>query len=74
MAVELIKKLYMDNFFYSNDNFNILLKLLDNKIKLKFGKTINNGMLIATLGMTASFLIISLLIVRLFHTRIAERI
>ena len=39
-----------------------------------FGKTINSGMLTATLGMTIGFLIISLLIVRKFHTRIAERI
>ena len=39
-----------------------------------FGKLINSGMLIATLGLTISFLIISLLIVRKFHTRIAERI
>ena len=39
-----------------------------------FGKTINTGILIATLCMTVSFLIISLLIVRKFHTRIAERI
>ena len=39
-----------------------------------FGKAINTGMLIATLGLTISFLIISLLIVRKFHTRIAERI
>ena len=39
-----------------------------------FGKLINTGMLIATLGLTISFLIISLLIVRKFHTRIAERI
>ncbi len=39
-----------------------------------FGKTINPGMLIATLGMTIVFLVISLLIVRKFHTRIAERI
>ena len=35
-----------------------------------FGKTINTGMLTATLGMTISFLVISLLIVRKFHTRI----
>ena len=39
-----------------------------------FGKTINSGMLTATLGMTVGFLVISLLIVRKFHTRIAERI
>ena len=39
-----------------------------------FGKTINPGMLTATLGMTIGFLVISLLIVRKFHTRIAERI
>ena len=39
-----------------------------------FGKAINTGMLIATLSLTISFFIISLLIVRKFHTRIAERI
>jgi len=39
-----------------------------------FGKAINTGMLIATLGLAISFFIISLLIVRKFHTRIAERI
>jgi len=39
-----------------------------------FGKTINPRMLIATLGMTIVFLVISLLIIRKFHTRIAERI
>lgn len=39
-----------------------------------FGKIINIGMLISTVCMTVIFLIISLLIVRKFHTRIAERI
>ena len=39
-----------------------------------FGKTINLGMLAATLVMTVSFLVISILIVWKFHTRIAERI
>jgi len=39
-----------------------------------FGKTINTAMLTTTLGMSVCFLIISLLIVRKFHTRIAERI
>ena len=39
-----------------------------------FGKTINSAMLTATLGMTISFLVISLLIIRKFHSRIAERI
>ena len=39
-----------------------------------FGKTINTSMLIATFGMTIFFLIISLLIIRKFHSRIAERI
>ena len=39
-----------------------------------FGKTINFGMLTATLVMTVSFLVISILIVWKFHTRIAERI
>ena len=39
-----------------------------------FGKTINSAMLTATLGMTIGFLVNSLLIIRKFHTRIAERI
>jgi lipopolysaccharide transport system permease protein len=39
-----------------------------------FGKIINLGMLTATIGMTIIFLLISLLIIRKFHTRIAERI
>ena len=39
-----------------------------------FGRTINFGMLTATLVMTVSFLVISILIVWKFHTRIAERI
>ena len=39
-----------------------------------FGKAINPKMLAATLGMTIVFLLISLLIIRKFHTRIAERI
>tara|TARA_B100000945_G_scaffold316225_1_gene316747 strand:- start:619 stop:1179 length:561 start_codon:yes stop_codon:yes gene_type:complete len=39
-----------------------------------FGKIINTGILIATLCMTVIFIIISLMIVRKFHTRIAERI
>jgi lipopolysaccharide transport system permease protein len=39
-----------------------------------FGKTINPKMLTATLGMTIVFLLISLWIIRKFHTRIAERI
>ena len=39
-----------------------------------FGKTINTSMLAATLSMTIIFMIISLFIIRKFHTRIAERI
>ena len=39
-----------------------------------FGKAISTSMLLATIGMTIFFLIISLLIVRKFHSRIAERI
>ena len=39
-----------------------------------FGKTVNTGMLIATLAITFIFLVISLLIIRKFHSRIAERI
>ena len=39
-----------------------------------FGKTINPKMLTAILGMTIVFMLISLLIIRKFHTRIAERI
>ena len=39
-----------------------------------FGKTVNTSMLIATLSMTIFFLTISLLIIRKFHSRIAERI